>query len=205
MALSVEEADVRSPCEHAQKRILGERGAHVGAKFVPVVPGLTRGHPLPIGAAANIGQGLVVKVSQQPERTAVARCPGRGRNFDANLTVIYTGEGFQVPTGSASPSREASTPPIRPSTTTPAVPLARNRVWTSRIRSTPTHPSRAMSAGQSPRTMPAPLSSTSATAYTTSPARPGSRSLTRPGNGGSMSPIASSSRTAPMRGRRPTR
>jgi len=83
--------------KRAHKDIYGERSAHVGAKFVPVAPGLTRSHPLPIGAAANIGQGLVVKVnSANPNVQLSPAAPAGAEYFDANLTVIYTGEGSQA-------------------------------------------------------------------------------------------------------------
>ncbi len=83
---------------HAQKDILGERSAHVGAKFVPFAPGLTPGHPLPIGTAANIGADLVVKVDSANSIVQLSpAAPAGAEYFDANLTVIYTGEGSQVP------------------------------------------------------------------------------------------------------------
>jgi hypothetical protein len=76
----------------------GARNVNVSAKFIPVAAGLSRGHPLPIGAAANVGEGLVVKVSSANSNVPLSpAAPVGAEYFDANLTVTYTGNGSQVP------------------------------------------------------------------------------------------------------------
>jgi len=71
---------------------------HVGAKFVPVAPGLTRGHPLPIGTAAKIGADLVLKVNSANSNVQLSPpAPAGAEYFDANLTVKYIGGGSRAP------------------------------------------------------------------------------------------------------------
>lgn len=83
---------------HGHKDVFGQRNVHISARFIPVAPGLSRGHPLPIGVAANIGQGLMVKVNSANSDVQLSPvAPGGAEYFDANLTVTYTGVGSQVP------------------------------------------------------------------------------------------------------------
>lgn len=82
--------------KHALKDIYGQRSVHVGAKFVPVAPGLTPGHPLPIGTKANIGANLVVKVNSAHSNVQLSlAAPAGAEYFDANVTVTYTGGGSE--------------------------------------------------------------------------------------------------------------
>jgi hypothetical protein len=83
---------------HADTDAFGEPSVKVSAKFIPVAPGLSRGHPLPIGTAANIGEGLVVKVNSASSNVPLSpAAPAGAEYFDANLTVTYTGTGSQDP------------------------------------------------------------------------------------------------------------
>jgi hypothetical protein len=83
---------------HVHKNAYGQRNVQVGAKFIPVAPGLTPGHPLPLGTAADIGQGLVVRVNSATANVQLSPAPPAGAEyFDANVTVTYTGGGSQDP------------------------------------------------------------------------------------------------------------
>ena len=74
----------------------GQRVIHVGATFIPVAAGLTPGHPIPIGTAANVGQGFVVKVNSANANVLLTpAAPAGAEYFDANVTVTYTGGGSQ--------------------------------------------------------------------------------------------------------------
>jgi hypothetical protein len=76
----------------------GEYNIHVGATFIPVAPGLTFAHPLPVGTQANIGQGLIVRVnSATPNVQLTPPAPAGAEYFAANVTVTYTGGGSQEP------------------------------------------------------------------------------------------------------------
>lgn len=78
----------------ARKDIFGGHSVHATAQFVPVAPGLTRAHPLPLGATANIGEGLLVRVNSASANVQLGTPPPAGREyFEANLTVTYTGTG----------------------------------------------------------------------------------------------------------------
>jgi hypothetical protein len=76
----------------------GQRTVHVGATFTPVAPGLTSGHPLPVGTEANIGQGLAVRVNSASANVQLTSpAPTGAEYFAANITVTYTGGGSQDP------------------------------------------------------------------------------------------------------------
>jgi hypothetical protein len=76
----------------------GQYNIHVGATFIPVAPGLTRTHPLPVGTEANIGEGLVVRVNSANANVELTPpAPAGAEYFAANLTVTYTGGGSQDP------------------------------------------------------------------------------------------------------------
>ena len=78
----------------------GQRNIEAQATFVPAAPGISAGHPLPIGTAANIGQELVVKVNAADSNVQLApAAPAGSEYFDAYLTVTYIGS-----TGSAPPN-----------------------------------------------------------------------------------------------------
>jgi hypothetical protein len=73
---------------HAHKDIFGEHSAHVRAKFIPVAPGLTSAHPIPLGTPATIADGLVVRVNSANANLQLGTPPPAGAEyFDANLTV----------------------------------------------------------------------------------------------------------------------
>ncbi|MGZ4402053.1 MAG: hypothetical protein ACXVRV_04240 [Gaiellaceae bacterium] len=73
---------------HAPKDSFGEHSVHVRATFIPVAPGLTRAHPIPLGAPATIADGLVVRVNSANANVQLGTSPPAGAEyFDANLTA----------------------------------------------------------------------------------------------------------------------
>ena len=47
----------------APKDSFGEHSVRAAARFIPVAPGLTSAHPIPLGTAADIGDGFVARVN----------------------------------------------------------------------------------------------------------------------------------------------
>jgi hypothetical protein len=97
----------RGPCEaiktlpkcainlrHVHADQYGQRVATVQAIFIPIAPGLSRAHPIPLGTAAPIGRFMTVRVNSASPNVQLspATLPG-SEYFDANLTVTYTGDG----------------------------------------------------------------------------------------------------------------
>jgi hypothetical protein len=72
----------------------GQRVASVRAIFIPIAPGLTRAHPIPVGTAASTSPFFTVQVNSASPNVQLspAALPGY-EYFDANLTVTYTGGG----------------------------------------------------------------------------------------------------------------
>jgi hypothetical protein len=76
----------------APRDIFGEHRVRAKATFIPVAPGLTYAHPLPLGTAANVAGGLVVRVNSANANVQLGAPPPAGAEyFDANLTVTNTG------------------------------------------------------------------------------------------------------------------
>jgi hypothetical protein len=74
-----------------RKDIFGERGVDAKARFIPVAVGLTSEHPIPLGSAAKIFGGFVVRVNSANANVQLTTPPPAGREyFDANLTVTKT-------------------------------------------------------------------------------------------------------------------
>jgi hypothetical protein len=79
---------------HAPKDTFGEHSVRATARFVPVAVGLTGAHPIPLGTAAEVGYGFVVRVnSTQPDVQLETPPPAGTEYFAANLTVTYNGTG----------------------------------------------------------------------------------------------------------------
>jgi hypothetical protein len=77
---------------HGRRDIFGGRGVHAKARFAPVAAGLTSAHPIPLGTAANIGNGFFVRVNSANANVQLGTPPPAGAEyFDANLTVANTG------------------------------------------------------------------------------------------------------------------
>ncbi len=75
-----------------RKDIFGGRGVHAKARFVPVAAGLTSAHPIPLGSAAKIIDGFVVRVNSANANVQLGTPPPAGDEyFDANLTATNTG------------------------------------------------------------------------------------------------------------------
>jgi hypothetical protein len=82
---------------HAPKNIFGDHSAHVRATFIPVAPGLTRAHPIPLGTPATIADGLVVRVNSANANVQLGTPPpGGSEYFDANLTVTNPSGGSKA-------------------------------------------------------------------------------------------------------------
>jgi hypothetical protein len=76
---------------HGRQNIFG-RNVRTTARFVPVTAGLTRAHPIPLGAAANIGYGFVVRVNSTNADVQLGTPPPAGSEyFDASLSATNTG------------------------------------------------------------------------------------------------------------------
>lgn len=91
----------RSRCviKVAQIRPSVDKTVAAGTKFVPVAPGLTRAHPLPIRTAANVAGGFRVRVNSVMANAQLSPPAAAGTEyFAASLTV-----GF-IDAGSAAPS-----------------------------------------------------------------------------------------------------
>lgn len=77
---------------HGRKDIFGGRSVRAAATFIPVAIGLTRAHPIPLGTAANIGYGFVMRVNSANADVQLATPPAVGAEyFDANLAATNTG------------------------------------------------------------------------------------------------------------------
>jgi hypothetical protein len=87
-ACKTKKARCRLDASHARKDSLGDHRLHVGATFIPVAAGLTRAHPIPLGAPATIANGLVVRVNSANANVQLGTTPPAGAEyFDVNLTV----------------------------------------------------------------------------------------------------------------------
>lgn len=84
----------------AHKNASGERNIRVSATFVPVAPGVTRAHPIPIGTEKSLGNGFAVRVNSTIPNVQLSppALPG-AEYFAANLTVKYTGGGSATARG----------------------------------------------------------------------------------------------------------
>jgi len=77
---------------NGRKDIFGARGAYAKARFIPVAAGLTSAHPIPLGTAANIGYGFVVRINSANANVQLGASPPAGAEyFDANLTATNAG------------------------------------------------------------------------------------------------------------------
>ncbi len=77
---------------HGRKDIFGGHDIRAAADFVPVAVGLTRAHPVPLGTAANIFGGFVVRVNSANADVQLGTPPPAGTEyFDTNLTATNTG------------------------------------------------------------------------------------------------------------------
>jgi hypothetical protein len=82
---------------HAPKDTFADHSVHVRATFVPVAPGLTRSHPIPLGTPATIADGLVVRVNSANANVQLGTGPPAGYEyFDANLTVTNPSGGSKA-------------------------------------------------------------------------------------------------------------
>jgi hypothetical protein len=61
---------------------------HVGARYTPVGPGFTRGHPIPLGTTASIGRSLRLRVNSVLQNPGPFPTPGP-EYFAANVTLSY--------------------------------------------------------------------------------------------------------------------
>jgi len=78
----------------------GERNLQIGAHFIPVAAGWTRAHPLPIGTAANIGAGVVMKVNSVTANVQLSPAAPAGTEYvDAVVTVTNAGKSAVDPYG----------------------------------------------------------------------------------------------------------
>jgi hypothetical protein len=78
---------------HIHPNASGQRNIHVGARYIPVAAGFTRGHPIPLGTAASIGDSLRVRVNSVVQNVQLSPAPPAGAEyFAANVTLTY-GEG----------------------------------------------------------------------------------------------------------------
>jgi hypothetical protein len=76
---------------HGRKDIFGGHSIRAAADFVPVAVGLTRAHPIPIGTAADVIDGFVVRVDSANANVQLGTSPPAGHEyFDASLTVTNT-------------------------------------------------------------------------------------------------------------------
>jgi hypothetical protein len=76
----------------------GVRHIHIGARFRPVAPGLTRGNPIPLGKAADVGNGWRVRVNSATANVQLSPpAPTGAEYFDANVTITYLGGGSATP------------------------------------------------------------------------------------------------------------
>jgi hypothetical protein len=77
-----------------------QRNLWVGAHFIPVAAGWTQKHPLPMGTAANILGGVVMKVNSANANVQLSpAAPTGDQYFDANVTVTNTGHSLISPFG----------------------------------------------------------------------------------------------------------
>jgi len=75
-----------------RKDIFGGHSIRAAATFVPVAAGLTRANPIPLGTAAKIPDGFVVRVNSADANIPLGTPPPAGHEyFDASLTVTETG------------------------------------------------------------------------------------------------------------------
>jgi len=87
-----EEADLCARCLVRPQGHFGGHDIRAAATFVPVAVGLTRAHPVPLGTAANIFGGFVVRVNSANADVQLGTPPPAGTEyFDANLTATNTG------------------------------------------------------------------------------------------------------------------
>lgn len=77
---------------HGRKDIFGGHTVRAAATFIPVAIGLTRAHPIPLGTAATIIDGFVVRVNSASANVQLGTpSPAGTEYFDANLTATNTG------------------------------------------------------------------------------------------------------------------
>ncbi len=170
---------------HGRKDIFGGHSVWATATFVPVAIGLTRAHPIPLGTAASIIEGFVVRVNSANENVQLGTPPPAGAEyFDANLTATNTGGrlsnlslvwGGPHVAGSHGHARYYTQDGHGCSDP------AHSRPWTPSTHSTPASPEPDTSAGRSRRTTQAALSCTSARGRSTLPVRPGSHCTSQDG------------------------
>ena len=69
----------------------GRRNIHVGARYIPVAAGFTRGHPISLGTTAGIGRSLRLRVNSVLQTVGVEPCPQPRtcEYFAANVTLTY--------------------------------------------------------------------------------------------------------------------
>lgn len=74
------------------------RNIQVGARYVPVAAGFTRGHPIPLGTTASIGRSLRLRVNSVQQNFGPFPAPGP-EYFAAKVTLSLGQGGSQYATG----------------------------------------------------------------------------------------------------------
>jgi hypothetical protein len=76
----------------------GERHIHLSATFVPVAPGITRDHAIPLHTLADVGDGWRVRVNSVTPDVQLAPPAAAGTDyFAANVTIGYFGGASSTP------------------------------------------------------------------------------------------------------------
>ncbi|HZT94256.1 MAG TPA: hypothetical protein VE985_07265 [Gaiellaceae bacterium] len=75
---------------HIRPNADGKLALHVGAKYVPVAAGFTRGHPIPLGTTASIGRSLRLRINSVRQNVQLSPAPPAGAEYvAANVTLTY--------------------------------------------------------------------------------------------------------------------
>lgn len=78
---------------HGRKDLFGGHSIWAAARFVPVGVGLTRARSIPLGTAASIIDGFVVRVNSANANVQLGTPPPAGSEyFDVNLTATNAGD-----------------------------------------------------------------------------------------------------------------
>lgn len=63
---------------HIHPNADGQRNIHLGARYIPVAAGFTRGHPIPLGTTASIGDSLRLRVNSVVQNVPLSPAPPAG-------------------------------------------------------------------------------------------------------------------------------
>jgi hypothetical protein len=74
---------------HIRPRADGQLNVHIGARYIPVAAGFTRGHPIPLGTRASVGRSLRVRVNSVQNLSLVPPPPAGTEYRAANITLSY--------------------------------------------------------------------------------------------------------------------